>query len=77
MTQFELQVHLNRLAEEFSIVRHAFSNLKAIFRTDRKMKFIAEYLAEDLLMPDTRTVKKPKIEPKMILHLIEKRSSTS
>jgi integrase len=73
VTQFELQVHLNRLAQDFSdsIVRHAFSNLKAIFCTARKMKFIVEDPAEDLLMPDTRTVQKPKIEPKMILDLID------
>jgi len=73
VTQFEVQVHLNKLAKDFSdsIVRHAFSNLKAIFRTARKMKFITEDPAEDLLMPDTRIVKKPKIEPKMILDLID------
>jgi integrase len=73
VTQFELQIHLNRLAKEFSdsIVRHAFSNIKSIFRTARKMKFIVEDPAEDLLMPDTRVVKKPKIEPRMILDLIE------
>lgn len=72
-TPFELQVHLNKLAKEFSdsIVRHAFSNLKAIFRAARKMKFIVEDPAEDILMPDTRTVKRPKIEPKMIIDLID------
>ncbi len=71
--QFELQVHINKLAKEFSdsVVRHCFSNVKAIFRSARKMKFIVEDPAEDLLMPDTRTVKKPKIEPKMILDLID------
>jgi integrase len=52
-------------------VRHVFSNVKAIFRIARKMKFIAEDPAEDLRMPDTRIVKKPKIEPKMILDLID------
>ena len=73
VTQFELQVHLNKLAQEFSdsIVRHAFSNVKAIFRSARKMKFILEDPAEDLLMPDTRTVKQPKIQPQMILDLID------
>ncbi len=73
VTQFELQIHLNRLAKEFSdsIVRHAFSNIKSIFRSARKMKFIVEDPAEDLLMPDTRAVKKPKIEPQMILDLID------
>jgi integrase len=72
LTQFELQVHLNRLAQEFSdsIVRHAFSNMKAIFHSARKMKFLTEDPAEDLRMPSTRLVKKPKIEPKMILDLI-------
>src|SRR5271157_1413562 len=71
--QFELQVHINKLAKQFSdsVVRHCFSNVKAIFRSARKMKFIVEDPAEDLLMPDTRTVKKPKIEPKMILDLID------
>jgi integrase len=73
ITPFELQVHLNKLAKEFSdsIVRHAFTNLKAIWRTARKMKFIVEDPAEDLLMPDRRSVKKPKIQPQMILDLIE------
>jgi integrase len=73
VTQFELQLHLNRLAKDFSdsIVRHAFSNIKAIFRTARKLKFLVEDPAEELLMPDTRVVKKPKIEPRMILDLIE------
>ena len=73
VTQFELQLHLNRLAKDFSdsIVRHAFSNIKAIFRTARKMKFLVEDPAEELLMPDTRVGKKPKIEPRMILDLIE------
>jgi integrase len=73
VTQFEVQVHLNKLAKDFSdsIVRHAFSNMKTIFRTARKMKFISEDPAEDLRMPDTRIVKKPKIEPKMILDLID------
>jgi hypothetical protein len=34
INQFELQVHLNKLAKDFSdsIVRHTFSNVKAIFR---------------------------------------------
>jgi integrase len=73
VTHFELQVHLNKLAKDFSdsIVRHAFSSVKAIFRIARKMKFIAEDPAEDLRMPDTRIVKKPKIEPKMMLDLID------
>ena len=35
------------------------------------MKFLVEDPAEDLLMPDTRVVKKPKVEPRMILDLIE------
>lgn len=54
-----------------SIVRHAFSNIRTIFKTARKMKFIVEDPAEDLLMPDTRTVKKPRTQPELILKLID------
>jgi integrase len=73
ISQFELQLHLNNLAKEFSdsIVRHAFSNIRTIFRTARKLKFISEDPAEDLLMPDTQTVKKPKTQPELILNLID------
>ena len=73
ITQFELQVHLNNLAKEFSnsIVRHAFSNIRTIFKTARKMKFMVEDPVEDLLMPDTKTVKKPKTHPELILKLID------
>ena len=73
ITQFELQVHLNNLAKEFSdsIVRHAFSNVRTILKTARKMKFIVEDPAEDLLVPDTKTVKKPKTQPELILKLID------
>jgi len=44
ITHFEIQLHLNRLAKDFadSTVRHAFSNIKATFRTGRKTKFIVE-----------------------------------
>src|SRR5271165_7442714 len=73
ISQFELQVHLNNLAKEFSdsIVRHAFSNIRTIFRTARKMKFVTEDPAEDLLMPDTQTVERPKTQPELILKLID------
>ena len=73
ISQFELQVHLNNLAKEFSdsIVRHAFSNIRTIFRTARKMKFVTEDPAEDLLMPDTQTVQRPKTQPDLILRLID------
>src|SRR5271165_2157131 len=53
------------------IVRHAFSNIRTIFRTARKMKFVTEYPAEDLLMPDTQTVERPKTQPELILRLID------
>src|SRR5271165_7388585 len=73
ISQFELQVHLNKLAKEFSdsIVRHAFSNIRTIFRTARKMKFVTEDPAEDLLMPDAQTVQRPKTQPELILKLID------
>ena len=39
---FELQVHLNKLAEIYSesIVRHAFVNIRSIMRLARKLKFL-------------------------------------
>ena len=35
------------------------------------MKFATEDPTEDLLMPDTQTVQRPKIQPELILKLID------
>ena len=73
---FEMQVHLNKLAERFSesVVRHAFVNLRAILRLARKLKFVQEDPAEELKMPQTKEVKRPVMSAKQIsdlLHAIE------
>jgi integrase len=69
---FELQVHLNKLAEIYSesIVRHAFVNTRSIMRLARKLKFLPEDPAEELKMPQTKEVKLPTMTAKQISDLI-------
>lgn len=69
---FELQVLLNQLAEGYSdsVVRHAYVNLKAIFRTARKLKFLSENPAEDVAMPETKPVNRPVLAAAQIADLI-------
>ncbi|MBV9625181.1 MAG: hypothetical protein JOZ14_14510 [Acidobacteria bacterium] len=64
---------MNHVPKEFSdsIVRHAFSNSRTSFKTSRKTKFIVGDQAEDLLLPDKKTVKKAKMQPESILKLID------
>ena len=70
---FELQVHLNKLAEIYSesIVRHAFVNTRSIMRLARKLKFVQDDTAEDLKMPQTREVKRPTMTAEQIAKLID------
>lgn len=69
---FELQVLLNELTESYSnsVVRHAYVNLKAILRTAKKLKFIADNPAEDVAMPDTKPVDRPVLSAGQIADLI-------
>src|ERR1035437_8852168 len=69
---FELQVHLNKLAESYSesIVRHTFVNIRSITRLARKLKFLQEDPAEELKMPQTKEVKRPTMTAKQISDLI-------
>ena len=69
---FELQTLVNDLAERYSksIVRHAFTNLRSIFKVAKKLKVLSENIAEDLEMPVTRPVKKPKINAEQIKALV-------
>ena len=69
---FELQVHLNRLAESYSesIVRHAFVNVRSIMRLARKLKFIQEDPTEELKMPHTKEVRRPTMTTEQISKLI-------
>jgi integrase len=70
---FELQVHLNKLAESYSesIVRHAFVNIRSIMRLARKLKFVEEDPAEELKMPRTKEVKRPTMTTEQIVKLID------
>jgi integrase len=69
---FELQVHLNKLAEIYSesIVRHTFVNIRSIMRLARKLKFLQEDPAEQLKMPQTKEMKRPTMTAKQINDLI-------
>ncbi len=69
---FELQVHLNKLAESYSesIVRHAFVNVRSIMRLARKLKFLQEDPTEELKMPHTKEVKRPTMTTEQITKLI-------
>jgi len=69
---FDLQVHLNKLAESYSesIVRHTFVNIRSIMRLARKLKFLQEDTAEELKMPQTKEVQRPTMTAKQISDLI-------
>jgi hypothetical protein len=58
---FELQVHLNKLAERYSesSVRHTFVNIRSIMRLGRKLTLLQDDPGEDLKMPRTIDVKGP------------------
>jgi len=70
---FELQVHLNKLAEGYSdsIVRHAFTNTRSILHLACKLKFIQDDPAEDLKMPQTKEVERPTMTAEQIVQLID------
>jgi integrase len=70
---FELQVHLNKLAEVYSesIVRHAFVNIRSIMRLARKLKFVQDDTAEELKMPQTKEVRRPTMTAEQIANLID------
>jgi integrase len=70
---FELQVHLNKLAEGYSdsIVRHAFANTRSIMHLARKLKFIQDDPAEDLKMPQTKEIERPTMTAEQIVQLID------
>lgn len=72
MNTFELQVVLNKLAQDYSdsVVRHAYVNLKSVFKTARKLKFVTENPGEDLVMPDTKAVAKPTLSTEQIVALV-------
>ena len=70
---FTIQVWLNGLAGKGysqSIVRHSFTNIRAITHMAKKQKFLADDPGEDVTMPQTKTVEKPVLTKEQILALI-------
>jgi integrase len=70
---FEIQVWLNGLAEKGysqSVVRHCFSNIRAITHLAKKQKYLSEDPGEDVTMPLTNPIHKPRMTREQILALI-------
>lgn len=70
---FAIQVWLNGLAGKGyseSVVRHSFTNIRAITHMAKKQKFLADDPGEDVTMPQTKTVEKPVLAKEQILALI-------
>jgi integrase len=70
---FEIQVWLNGLAERGysqSVVRHCFSNIRAITYLAKKQKYLADDPGEDVTMPLTNPVEKPVMAQEQILALL-------
>jgi len=69
---FEMQTWLNKLAEDFSdsVVRHSYSNLRAITRLAKKLAFLGGDPGESLEIPQTKLVKKPRMSKEQILALL-------
>jgi integrase len=71
---FEIQVWLNGMADKDysqAVVRHCFTNLRAITHMARKQKYLAEDPGEDVTMPQTKPVEKPVMSRRQILALLE------
>ncbi len=70
---FELQMLVNNLAERYSksIVKHAFANIRSIMKMARKLKYIVDNPGQDIEMPETRPVQKPKLRPEQIGKIID------
>ncbi len=74
LSTFEIQVYLNQLAEKYSesVVHQTFTNVRAILHLARKLKFLMEDPAEDLVIPLTLPVEKPVISREQIVALLRK-----
>lgn len=70
---FEIQVYLNQLSEKYSdsVVRQAFTNIRAVLRLARKQKYLDEDPAEDIVLPLTMFKEKPVMSREQILALLE------
>ena len=69
---FEIQVWLNKLATRYSqsVVRHCYINIRSITHMAEKLNFLSKDPAEDVTMPQTKPVAKPRMTQQQILALI-------
>jgi integrase len=70
---FGIQVWLNGMADKDysqAVVRHCFTNLRAITHMAKKQKYLAEDPGEDVTMPQTKPVEKPVMTREQILALL-------
>ncbi len=69
---FEIQVWLNKLAGRYSqsVVRHCHINIRSIMHVAVKLNFLTKDPAEDITMPQTKPVAKPRMTQEQILALI-------
>ena len=70
---FAIQVWLNRMASmgySLAIVRHCFTNIRAITRMAKKQKFLIEDPGEDVTIPQTKPVTRPVMTREQMLALI-------
>jgi integrase len=70
---FGIQVWLNGMADKGysqTVVRHCFTNMRAITHMAKKQKYLAEDPGEDVTMPQTKPVEKPVMSREQILALI-------
>jgi integrase len=70
---FEIQIWLNGLAEKGyseAVVRQCFINIRSVTRLAKKQKYLSEDPAEDIKMPQTKSVEKPVMLREQILSLL-------
>ena len=69
---FEIQVWLNKLATRYSqsVVRHCHINMRSITHMAVKLNFLSKDPAEDVNMPQTKPVAKPRMTQQQILALV-------
>lgn len=70
---FGIQIWLNALAERGysqAVVRHCFTNMRAVTHIAKKQKYLTEDPGEDVTMPQTNPIEKPVMTREQILSLI-------
>ena len=69
---FEIQVWLNKLSGEYShsVVRHCYANIRSITHMAKKLGFLTSDPAEDVTMPQTKPVAKPRMTKEQIVALL-------